>query len=70
MTYELRFQSLYNQGRALCFPCDQLGSVDLAALPDCAAENFNFVCTPAARHEFAMPVVAIVLPIIRKPMQY
>ena len=30
--YELRFQSLFHEGRALAFPCDSEGHVDLDAL--------------------------------------
>ena len=30
--FEIRFQSLFNQGRALAFPCDSAGMVNLLSL--------------------------------------
>ena len=32
--FALRFQSLFNQGRAMVFPCDARGEVDLDALSE------------------------------------
>jgi hypothetical protein len=30
--FELRFQSLFHEGRALAFPCDAAGAVDMDTL--------------------------------------
>jgi len=54
--YELRFRSLFNSGRALCFPCDEQGGVRLDALSDKARENYLFARAVVGR-EFASPVV-------------
>jgi len=40
--YEIRFESLFKPGRALVFPCDDHGHVDLDALPRQARENYYF----------------------------
>lgn len=40
--FEVRFESLFNQGRALCFPCDCAGQVDMDALPQRARDNYLF----------------------------
>ena len=37
--YELRFQSLFNSGRAFSFPCDSEGHVDLDSLGDRARDG-------------------------------
>ena len=54
--FELRFQSLFNEGRGLAFPCGADGHVDLDALSDKARNNYF-----SARHligrEYACPVV-------------
>ncbi len=39
-TYELRFRSLFNTGRALAFPCDALGRVDESRLSEQARHNY------------------------------
>ncbi len=54
--YELRFQSLFDEGRGLAFPCDARGGVDLEALSERARNNFFFARAVVGR-EFAMPVV-------------
>jgi hypothetical protein len=54
--YELRFQSLFNEGRGLTFPCDARGGVDLEALSERARNNFFFARAVVGR-EFALPVV-------------
>jgi hypothetical protein len=38
--FELRFQSLFDAGRALVFPCDAAGRVDLDALSDRARDKY------------------------------
>lgn len=54
--FELRFVSLFDEGRGLSFPCDAAGRVDLDALSERARSNYFF-----ARHvigrDFALPTV-------------
>lgn len=38
--FELRFQSLFNEGRGLAFPCDHAGRVDVDRLPERARSNY------------------------------
>jgi hypothetical protein len=40
--FEVRYASLYVQGRALAFPCDARGCVDLDALPQRARDSYFF----------------------------
>ena len=40
--FELRFVSLFNAGRALAFPCDGAGHVDIDALSPRAVGNYLF----------------------------
>ena len=47
--YELRFQSLFREGRAWAFPCDAQGHVDLDALSERARCNYWFVRTSIGR---------------------
>ena len=54
--YEIRFQSLFHEGRALSFPCDPHGNVDLEALSPEAIENY-FFANIAVGLEYALPVV-------------
>lgn len=53
---EIRFQSLFHEGRALSFPCDLHGNVDLEALSAEAIENY-FFANIAVGLEYAIPVV-------------
>lgn len=39
---ELRFQSLFDAGRAYAFPCDAAGHVDLDALSDRSRANYLY----------------------------
>jgi len=55
--YELRYASLFNQGRGLSFPCDGLGHVDLDALSDRARENYLYARAVVGK-EFATPSVS------------
>lgn len=55
-TYVLRFQSLFNEGRALAFRCNAAGQVDLAALSACARANYAKARALIGR-EYALPVV-------------
>jgi hypothetical protein len=54
--FELRFQSLFNDGRALAFPCDAKGQVDMDALTERARHNYLYARTVVGR-EFATPAV-------------
>ena len=54
--YELLFQTLRSQGRALSFPCDAAGRVDLDRLPDQARSNYLYARVVVG-NEFAWPVV-------------
>jgi hypothetical protein len=47
--YELRFQSLFREGRAWAFPCDAQGHVDLDTLSERARCNFWFARTVIGR---------------------
>jgi hypothetical protein len=38
--FELRFQSLFDEGRGLAFPCDAAGQVDMDALTEQARNNY------------------------------
>ena len=55
-SYEIRFQSLFNEGRALCFPCDAQGRVELDALSDRARENYLYARAVVGR-DYAYPAV-------------
>jgi hypothetical protein len=54
--YELRYQSLFNEGRAFSFPCDSAGHVDMDSLSERARHNYFYVRTVVGR-EFATPAV-------------
>jgi hypothetical protein len=54
--YELCFRSLFDDGRALAFPCDANGHVDLDALSEKARSNYLYARTAIGR-EFAIPTV-------------
>lgn len=54
--YELRFASLFDEGRGLAFPCDAEGHVDLDALSSRARLNYLYARTVIGR-EFSMPAV-------------
>lgn len=55
--YQLRFESLYNEGRALAFPCDGHGQVHLDALSDRARSNYLYARAVVGREFFAPTVV-------------
>lgn len=55
--YELRFQSLFNEGRGYSFPCDATGNVDMNALSEKALNNYLYARAVIGM-EFAMPRVA------------
>lgn len=54
--YEIRFQCLFKPGRALSFPCDAQGRVELDALSDRARDNYLYARAVVGR-EFAFPAV-------------
>ncbi len=54
--YELRFQSLFDEGRGYAFPCDANGDVDLDAMSEQARLNYLYARTVIGR-EFALPAV-------------
>jgi hypothetical protein len=55
-THVIRYQSLFNEGRALCFPCDAEGHVPLDLLSDAARENYLYARAVVGR-EYAYPLV-------------
>ena len=54
--FQIRFESLFHEGRALAFPCDREGHVDLDALTDRARGNYLFARAMVGR-EYATPSV-------------
>lgn len=54
--FELRFRSLFNDGRALAFPCDAAGHVELDGLSERARTNYFYARTVIGR-DFAFPAV-------------
>ncbi|NML18214.1 hypothetical protein [Azohydromonas caseinilytica] len=57
--YEMRFQFLFNAGRAYAFPCDAQGHVNLDALSERARNNYFFARSVLGR-DVATPVVQAV----------
>jgi hypothetical protein len=55
-SYLLRFESLYDPGRALMFPCDEGGQVELDALSEPARCNYFYARAVVGR-EYAVPAV-------------
>ncbi len=56
LRFELRFESLFHSGRALSFPCDGRGLVELDALSERARRNYFYARTVVGR-EYATPTV-------------
>lgn len=54
--FELRFQSLFDGGRGLSFPCDCAGHVDIDALPSGARNNY-FAARALMGRDYSTPVV-------------
>ena len=54
--HELRFMSLFNDGRGLTFPCDAAGHVDLDGLSEQARQNYFYARTFIGR-EFFQPSI-------------
>jgi hypothetical protein len=56
--YELRFQSLFNEGRGYAFPCDADGQVDLDTLSERLRNTYLFARTIVGR-DLAAPAVRL-----------
>ena len=54
--FEIRFQSLIREGRAMVFPCDSCGVVDLDAMSEKSRTNYLFARGMVGR-EYAMPLI-------------
>ncbi len=54
--YQLRYESLFNPGRALAFPCDECGHVEMDTLSERAKRNYLYARAVVGR-EFALPAV-------------
>jgi hypothetical protein len=54
--FELRFRSLFNDGCALVFACDEDGQVDMDAMSERARENYLVARALLGRH-YAYPIV-------------
>lgn len=54
--HELRYQSLFNAGRGLSFPCDPEGHVQMDVLSKSALVNYLYARAVVGR-EFAIPSV-------------
>ena len=54
--FELRFPSLFNEGRGLAFPCDAHGQVDIDRLPHRARNNY-FCARSLIGRDYATPVL-------------
>ena len=55
-SYEIRFQSLFHEGRALSFPCDAQGRVELDSLSERARQNYLYARAVVGR-DYAYPAV-------------
>lgn len=56
--YEIRFRSLFREGRGLAFPCDAQGHVSLDSLSDAARNNYLYARALVGR-EFSTPAVQL-----------
>ena len=56
--FEVRFPSLFQEGRGFAFPCDPAGRVDLDALSERGRCNYLFARAMVGR-EFATPSVCM-----------
>jgi len=54
--FQLRFESLFKQGRALAFPCDDHGRVELDTLSEKARSNYFYARAVVGR-EYGAPTV-------------
>jgi hypothetical protein len=58
ITYELRFESLFHNGRAFAFPCDAVGRVSLDHLSERGRTNYLFARAVVGR-DLGLPFVAL-----------
>ena len=56
--FQLRFESLFHAGRAMAFPCDERGRVELDELSERARQNYFYARIVVGR-EYAMPAVVL-----------
>jgi hypothetical protein len=56
--FELRFRSLFDDGRGYAFSCDEAGHVDIDTLSSQARLNYFYARTVIGR-EVAMPAVRL-----------
>lgn len=54
--FELRFESLFIEGRGMAFPCDAQGHVDIDSLSRTLRLNYLYARTLIGR-EFSMPAL-------------
>ncbi len=54
LQFELRYPSLFKEGRGLAFPCDAEGHVDIDLLPERARANYLLARKLVGR-EFSTP---------------
>ncbi len=54
--FEIRFDDLFGAGRSLAFPCDEMGHVNIDALPDRARTNYLYARAMVGR-EYSLPIV-------------
>jgi len=54
--FEVRFRSLFREGRAYAFPCDADGHVDIDSLSENARNNYLYARKAIGR-ELSMPAV-------------
>ncbi|MBC7482911.1 MAG: hypothetical protein H7337_13650 [Rhizobacter sp.] len=55
-SFEIRYQSLFHEGRGLSFPCDADGHVPLDSLSERALENYLYARAVVGR-EYAYPSI-------------
>ena len=56
--HELRFRSLFDEGRGFAFPCDANGRVDMDAMSECARLDYFYARTVIGR-EVALPALRV-----------
>lgn len=59
--FEIRYQSLFHEGRGLSFPCDAEGHVPLDSLSESALENYLYARAVVGR-EYAYPSIRPAVP--------
>lgn len=59
--FELRFNSLFQEGRALAFPCNERGEVDMDGLSDAMRTNYLFARAVIGR-DYALPTIVPAIP--------